>query len=845
MRKPFVIILICLFGAIFAVLSSMPSLPCPHALVAVSWLSAILALGVFAIMIMQHIIHQRLIYLYIGAAYLALGIMGIRESLIYPSQINIISYENGYFPIWQLGWITLAAVLIYGIFLNRSAKTVKQQPSIVYVTVGAVIWAAFIILLTALFPYALKSVFSNKPGLFISVLCFIAFVVSAFMYSRYSMHRNNNVIIWLAYSLIFAALAQLVLFANINFISGYQFAIASILKVLAFITPIIGMLAEHTRLQLKLHNQSNDFNHLTQIQKAVTNVSITSDLYQSIVDIVSSSFDAGAVCLMPFDNERSLLYIAAMNGFDENVSKQLVFRSGEGNIGECFSRKEQIFVQDVFSDYVMAQKLDGVTNIGSAVYNPLMLKDNCLGVLAIFYPGKPLKIQKLPKDDAKMLDALSNQAALALDMHQMRNAMMVAAKATDDHARELEIVAGIGRSISSELEIDSLVDTLSENLKSVVGAQTCTILVFDPDIVGVRIMGRKNLIRHSSIKEHEDICESTAAMVAQTKEPVILNDIPNSRYCKFQDMNVDDDGTHHMISVPMHLPGFFGAINIFRQNAEPFGEREKRIMIRLAPIVASSIRNADLYGREKRIAENLQQSFLPDLDKERPDIEVQSHYLAAYDESLVGGDFYDVIDFADGRYGVVIGDVSGKGLDAAVYTAMTRYMIEAYSFDDPNPKYVISKLNNALCKYTPVGKFVTVFYGIIDPKEGTFCYVNAGHELPFLRRNNSNKLETLKSSGPAVGALLEAEYKIQKIPFNQGDVIVLYTDGATDARNEDKFLGTDGLHMILANHLKQSQGDITDLPKTIMNNINEYANGYLRDDVAILAVKSKVTTALF
>ncbi|MHB1457723.1 MAG: SpoIIE family protein phosphatase, partial [Armatimonadota bacterium] len=769
MKRPAVLILIGASGILIAGATSLHTTVQSHPFAAVSWLAAILAFGVFAVMLLQHSIYERQTHLFLGAAFLAMGVTGIRESRIFPPNINIPGPDNGYFALWQLGWITLAVLLVWGLMVDKSPVHDQQRPyTVVLVTGGVVVWSAFVILLTSVFPAATYLVLGGKPGMVINILCCGVFVVSAFMYSRPSVHKSNSVLLWMAYGLVFAALAQLAVVLDFKWIHNTQFGIANLLKALSFLTPLAGMLVENSRLQLRLHEQSTDFNHLIQMQQAVISISSTTELYQRIVELVSFSFSAGAVCLMPVDKERSLIYAAGLIGIDDEVSKRLIFRPGEGKAGDCLSRQEVIFARDVFADPVMAQKLYGVTGIGSAVFAPLMLKENCLGVLAVFFSGRPMRAQKLPKEQLKMLDALAAQAALALDIHQLRNRIGSAVKATDDHARELEIVSDIGQAVSSQLEMHSLVDTLADRLKEVINARACSILLFDPDIVGVRIMGKKKLARYSSISEHTDTCELIAARVAQSNETEIINNVPNSCHCKYPEMAVDDDGTHHLLSVPMHLPGFYGAINVFRQNAEPFGERERRILTRLAPVIAISIRNAELYERERKIAESLQQSFLPVFDGDLPDIEALSYYLAAYDESLVGGDFYDLIDFGDGKYGIVIGDVAGKGLDAAVYTAMTRYMIKAYSFDNIDPKYVMSKVNYALCKYTPVGKFVTAFYGVVDTKANTLRYANAGHELPFFRKNKDNRLEVLKTTGPAAGALLEAEYSVEQIPFKQG-----------------------------------------------------------------------------
>ena len=200
-----------------------------------------------------------------------------------------------------------------------------------------------------------------------------------------------------------------------------------------------------------------------------------------------------------------------------------------------------------------------------------------------------------------------------------------------------------------------------------------------------------------------------------------------------------------------------------------------------------------------------------------------------------------MIEFGEGKYGIAIGDVAGKGLDAAVYTAMTRYMIQAYSDVDPDPVVVISKLNSALYRYTPTGKFVTLVYGVLDTMSGSFTYVNAGHEIPFIRKSG-DRLESLQTTGPAAGALAEADYTSETVTFEPGDMIIFYTDGATEARCEGKFLGTEGLRKIITDQLRRNMDN---LAKAILSGVRSYAKGHLRDDIAVLVVKARTPGALF
>lgn len=843
MRKSALIVLVGVCVAALLLITAGTRLggfeqPDPYA--AIAWLAAILAFAVFVVMLAEYAIHGRTVHLYLGGAFMSVAVMGVWDTLTFKySEAFVPADRWHYFAAWMAQWITLALALIFAIVANRGPGLRRRRRAMLPVVAAGVVWASIVIFVIVMFPSVPRALGSGNTGMIVSAACAVLFALALLAYTRPTLNKGNAVLLWMSYGLIFAILAQVAMAVH-DEPTESLFVFAGLMKVLTFLAPLAGMLAEHTRLQTRLHEQSSDLNHLIQAQQAVSTITSQQELFGRIVDLVRTSMRAVAVCLLPFEGDRGLLRVAASAGLDEQAAKQLVFRPGEGPIGESYSGRETVLVRDVSDEPALVQKMGAIEGVRSAVFAPLTVRDECLGVLAVFLPGRP--ISKLSKEQVRLLEALASQAALAVDEFRLQGRVQDSSRTSGDYARELEIVWEIGQAVASQLDLHALVDTLSERLRDAVGAKTCSVLVFEPDVMGLKVLGGGKVSRYHSVEEHNDRCDATAIAVATRGEPLIISDVPNSRHCKFPDLANEDGGTHHVLVVPMSLPGFTGAISVFRQNAEPFGEKEKKLLMRLSPMVAVGIRNAQLYDREKKIAESLQKSFLPEVERERDGIQIAGRYQAARDETLVGGDFYDVIELEDGRFGVAIGDVSGKGIDAAVYTAMARYMIQAYSADDPDPVYVISKLNAALCRYTPVGKFVTLVYGLVDTKAGTFTYTNAGHELPFIHRGEEGKIDELTTTGPAAGALVDGEYTSEQVEFRPGDMLILYTDGATEARHGDQFLGTEGLRKIVAEHIHKG---VHDLPEHILQAIRSYARGHLRDDVAILVVKSRKPGALF
>jgi serine phosphatase RsbU (regulator of sigma subunit)/PAS domain-containing protein len=244
----------------------------------------------------------------------------------------------------------------------------------------------------------------------------------------------------------------------------------------------------------------------------------------------------------------------------------------------------------------------------------------------------------------------------------------------------------------------------------------------------------------------------------------------------------------------------------------------------------------EIYRREHYIADKLQRSFMPHELPEINGFEIAQHYLPALDEELVGGDFYDVFALGEGRYGIVIADVSGKGLKAAVYTAMTKYMLRAYALQVHYPKSVLAMLNEALASCTPPEVFVTLVYAVIDEREQRLVYANAGHEQPICYSRTAGFATTLDVTGPALGLLGGARYLEHEVHLLPGDMVLLYTDGVTDAGHGLDRLGHETVLKIIEDTAGRSVHEICN---HILEKAAVLSDGKLSDDAAMLLIRTK------
>lgn len=254
------------------------------------------------------------------------------------------------------------------------------------------------------------------------------------------------------------------------------------------------------------------------------------------------------------------------------------------------------------------------------------------------------------------------------------------------------------------------------------------------------------------------------------------------------------------------------------------------------------------YKTELEAAREIQLSILPknnslSCEKNKANapqkFEIYANMIAA---EQVGGDFFDYFLIDDNLLGFVIGDVSGKGVPSAIFMAVARTLIRAYGIAGYTPAECLALTNSILCDENTNSMFVTVFYGILDPSTGRVSFTNAGHLYPYVIRRKSNSTNNLLESidydsSMLLGAFEDAKFTTSSFKLEQGDMLVLYTDGVTEAMNPDKkMLGEEKLENLLSN-IDKSSGAET-IVHEIFKLVDDFSNGASRsDDTTVLAVK--------
>ncbi len=354
-------------------------------------------------------------------------------------------------------------------------------------------------------------------------------------------------------------------------------------------------------------------------------------------------------------------------------------------------------------------------------------------------------------------------------------------------------VLALNSKINSTLDLDELLGIIMTTAGEVMRAEAASLMLLDEEskeLVFRVALGEKG----SELKEkfRVKLGEGIAGWVAQSGEPLIINDPRTDK--RFAGRFDDATGfqSKAIICVPMHardkIIGILEALNPIGRN--DFSNEDLVLFQTFADQAAISVENARLHqalvqqelaARELKIAREIQQSFLPDLKTLALPIDLACRNIPARE---VSGDFYDIFRLDENRTGVMIGDVSGKGVPASLYMVRaisdSRFLAPRF----PDPANLLRELNKRLVRDSRFGIFTTLLYLVVDSREKSISFASAGHHPMLRRKAGSGTAESVDgTSGMPLGLFEEAEYASNTLQAEAGDTFFLYTDGITEARN--------------------------------------------------------------
>ena len=398
---------------------------------------------------------------------------------------------------------------------------------------------------------------------------------------------------------------------------------------------------------------------------------------------------------------------------------------------------------------------------GSYLSVPLIVRGQVVGALSLASTGS-----------RRVYD--EQYLALAVELGQRVAAGLENARLFDEiraRAEREAMLNKIGSALRISLDSEEILKTVTEQVGLALGVSRCCFLRLDP-------------VRETLEAAPE---QYTAPGVGPATGVSALTDWPPEIIAGWNDGNsaVVSGGGSAWLSSPVFSRGQLGGVLLAEQlgeTARAWSRDEAAFVSAVADILALALENARLYAREHRVADMLSSAFLTDIPDELPGLALAANYRVGLEEAQVGGDYYDAFALPDGRVALVIADVSGKGLSAAVQTATVKYSLRAFATEAGAPGLVVSRLNRMLCSdLAGLGDhFVTLFYAVFDPNTGRLSWASAGHESMLIKRQAGGS-RLLDANGPILG-LAEHAYAQETDTLAPGDSLVLYTDGLTEAR---------------------------------------------------------------
>ncbi len=297
-----------------------------------------------------------------------------------------------------------------------------------------------------------------------------------------------------------------------------------------------------------------------------------------------------------------------------------------------------------------------------------------------------------------------------------------------------------------------------------------------------------------------------------------------------------EETTLSEVAIPLHVEGqLVGVFTTSHHELDAFAPGQLVLLQALCNQIAVAVHNArrfqqerdqrEIMSSEAREARKIQEALLPKTSPLIPGFKVSGLSVPA---GAVGGDWYDFIPMSDGRWGLVLADVSGKGTAAALLMSATRAMLRSLTETTCSPAEVLTKLNKLLVEDFPPGRFVTLIYGVLDPTSRSLTFSSAGHPQPLLVSSDSRFLESER--GLPLG-IAHGTYSERTVPLENGSRLVLYSDGITEAENIAEEYGAQRLQA----HVEQPGA----CAESIVEDVRLFVNGSgFRDDATVIFVQS-------
>jgi phosphoserine phosphatase RsbU/P len=478
---------------------------------------------------------------------------------------------------------------------------------------------------------------------------------------------------------------------------------------------------------------------------------------------------------------------------------------------------------------------------------------NICGVEFIYYAALPPKT-KDPEPAEDLMVVTESDGSEHPEFRTLEASRSITMASAVRPEAKLKAILEITRSLSSALRIDAVAPRILDSLMEIFpGAERLFLMLQDPSSKRLvrkafKFRPQKRTSFTRTVPEDEvptSISRSIVDYVLGQKKAVLSQDAGEDKNLSGS-ASIADLKIRSVMCVPLLTPDnmALGILQLDTSDRRQFNEDDLDVLLAVASQAAISIQNASMYesllererlNRELKLAEQVQKRFLPQAVPTIPGYEFFAFYQPTYE---VGGDYYDFVPLPAERIAIALGDVSGKGVGAALMMAKfacdTRYCM----LTENAPAPTANRLNNLLCAAAIEDKFITLSLCVLDAPARKLTMTSAGHTPVLIRRADGRAEEVGQEvSGVPLGVMEDSVYQEAEVQLNLGDVVVIYSDGVTDARSpSDELYDSQSNHRLLKRVAQLSGGPVA-VGRAILQDIREFSAGHSQaDDITLVCL---------
>jgi serine phosphatase RsbU (regulator of sigma subunit)/FixJ family two-component response regulator len=581
--------------------------------------------------------------------------------------------------------------------------------------------------------------------------------------------------------------------------------------------------AERDNALRELRRELDTTNRVLEAAEALAASRTLSDVLTTLADILLNATSHTRVIVSLSEGEPSSLVVWVSAGLEPVPAGLSVERPQLSDLAVTTLDSRRAALVDFDASGGTAELRNAKIVSHLALVMPLVFGDRVLGMLTI---DDPEQRREFGEREIALVEGIAANAAVAIE-----NARLL--EAEQRSTRIAEALNAVNEILLSTITVDEMLDRIVSQSASAIGADRALVADLDHETILVRraagfppeLVGKRFRLSEFPVMERA-VRERVAAFVGD----VGADAVTDLRFAR-------EHGDAAFVTLPLIVgETVIGALTYTYNTPQRFDDRDVEFARRLSVALSLALENARHYEAEHRIAETLQAALLA-LPADIPGLSFAHSYHSAAQTAQVGGDFYDLFELDQGLLGVTVGDISGKGLDAAVLTSLVKNSIRAHATEKgKSPADVMRLVNRILLHETPTEVFATVFFAILDRRDGRLVYCNAGHTSAIVLRNG--EAANLPPNSPLAGAYAEAPFKDSETRLELGAMLFLYTDGLVEARRDGEMFGEDRLVEALGEASDESVGAIVD---RVISAAVSFAGGTVSDDLAVLALRRTET----